>query len=39
MPGLEPMPAPAEDRSADKYGGYSVSFTLDDIATKIDPAD
>jgi hypothetical protein len=37
--GLEPILVPAEDRSADKYGGYSVSFTLDDIGTRIDPAD
>jgi hypothetical protein len=36
--GLEPILVPEEDRNANKYGGYSLSFTLDDIGTLIDPA-
>lgn len=26
-----------EDRRAEKYGGYSLSFVLDDIGTKLEP--
>jgi hypothetical protein len=34
---LEPILVPAEDRRADNYGGYSISFVLDDIGTNIEP--
>jgi hypothetical protein len=34
---LEEVLVPEEDRSAEKYSSYSVSFILDDIGTRIDP--
>ena len=33
--GLEPVLVPDGDRTAEKYGGYSLSFTLDDIGTTL----
>jgi hypothetical protein len=34
---LEAVLVPEEDRKAEKYGGYSLSFVLDDIGTKLTP--
>ncbi|MGO9753403.1 MAG: hypothetical protein ACLP8S_18470 [Solirubrobacteraceae bacterium] len=34
---LERKVVPEEDRSAGKYGGYSLSFVLDDIGPKLEP--
>jgi hypothetical protein len=33
---LEPALVPEDTRLADKYGGYSLSFVLDDIGTKLE---
>jgi hypothetical protein len=36
--GLEATLVPADDRNHPKHGGYSLSFVLDDIGTKIESA-
>jgi hypothetical protein len=33
---LEPALVPEDTRLADKYGGYSLSFVLDDIGIKLE---